>query len=102
MGGEFSLAGPTLSAAQNCQLAKWLVTEFCTACHGCIFWNFDGPAISEWNMSKSAQVFGINWMALASSIRASLCKPAEKLVRQASCSFQPPRGGLAANFGHKS
>merc|ERR1712154_177193 len=93
--GEFSLAGPTLNAVQNCQLAKWLVTQFCTACHGCIFWNFDGPAISEWNMSKSARAFGINWRALASSIcRPPALEHAEKLAKQVS--FQPPRARLPA------
>lgn len=93
--GEFSLAGPTLNAVQNCQLAKWLVTQFCTACHGCIFWNFDGPAISEWNMSKSALAFGINWRALASSICwPPTLEPAEKLTKPAS--FQPPRARLPA------
>mmetsp|Transcript_48237 Transcript_48237/g.86981 ORF Transcript_48237/g.86981 Transcript_48237/m.86981 type:complete len:464 (+) Transcript_48237:94-1485(+) len=103
--GEFSLAGPTLNAVQNCQLAKWLVTQFCSACHGCVFWNYDGPAISEWNMSKSALAFGINWLALASSIRAPfLPEPTEKLAKQAS--FQPPRAGHSApfptNLGQKS
>merc|ERR1712107_871144 len=73
----------------------WLVTQFCTACHGCIFWNFDGPAISEWNMSKSARAFGIDWRALASSICwPPMLEHAEKLAKQVS--FQLPRARLPA------
>lgn len=62
--GEFSLAGPTLNKVDNRKLAKWLVQQFCNVCHGCLFWNFDGPSIDEWNMSRGARAFGIDWRLL--------------------------------------
>ena len=61
--GEWSLAGPSLGES-NRELASWLVWCFMERSRGCVFWNWDGSGIAEWNFKLAATQFGVDWKAI--------------------------------------
>lgn len=73
--GEFSLAGPSLSAEGNRELSQWLVSQIYCVSQGAIFWNFDHPSINEWSFSRCATELGIDWPQVMSWPKVSFEGP---------------------------